>query len=188
MFMADSKRFIQHGTLRQFGKHVILNGFFLPYSIYKARGLASLDNVDRLVLVCHGNVCRSPYAEARATKLGFNAISCGIEADQGDPANERAIVVAASRGIDMSLHRTQTLSNVQFKPGDLVIAMETWHVHQIKKHNLGYQSVSLIGHALQRWPYSYIPDPYGLSEAMYHSCFALIDQALFALTRRTNIL
>jgi low molecular weight phosphotyrosine protein phosphatase len=37
------------------------------------------NRVTRLVFVCRGNICRSPYAEVRARRLGLNAISCSFE-------------------------------------------------------------------------------------------------------------
>src|SRR5437588_1134030 len=39
------------------------------------------DRVARVVFVCHGNICRSPYAEGRAVSFGLPAASFGLSAD-----------------------------------------------------------------------------------------------------------
>src|SRR5262245_51985599 len=50
--------------------------------------------VQRLVFVCKGNICRSPYAESKATTMGVTATSAGIEAASQRDADLVAIRVA----------------------------------------------------------------------------------------------
>lgn len=186
MFLSDSSTFINHGTSRQFGKHLLLNGLFLPYSILQSRRLIAASEFERLVFVCHGNVCRSPYAEHKAQQMGIKSISFGLDTRSGTAANGTAISVATDRGVDLSSHRSQQISVDQLKENDLILAMEPWHIRAIKRlEPSGHRSVALLGLAASQWPYSYIPDPYGLSDTMFGSCFDIIDRALETLSTKS---
>lgn len=64
------------------------------------------------VIVCTGNVCRSPIAEYMLRQLigiqsGWEICSAGVAAVKGAPASEKAIMVMKNRGIDISAHRSR---------------------------------------------------------------------------------
>ena len=75
-----------------------------------------------LLLVCTGNLCRSPLAEALMRRqlarrlgcaeedlprYGFRVASCGTMAQAGIPATEHAISVGRELGVDISEHASQ---------------------------------------------------------------------------------
>ena len=60
--------------------------------------------VSRLVFVCKGNICRSPYGAVRARDAGLTATSFGIEAQASAPANLAAIRAARMRGVALETH------------------------------------------------------------------------------------
>ena len=62
--------------------------------------------VKRLVFVCKGNICRSAYGEAGG-EAGVPAVSCGLQANSGSPADPIALVVSSQRALDLSLHRSR---------------------------------------------------------------------------------
>ena len=66
----------------------------------------------RVIFVCHGNICRSPYAEYKYRLLGGYGISAGLEAKTGNQANSRAQKVASDRGVQLDSHRSNNISNV----------------------------------------------------------------------------
>jgi len=87
----------------------------------------------RVLFVCMGNICRSPTAEGimesilRARDLGnrFDVDSAGTHAYHvGDPPDPRAVSVAATRGVDLSLQRARRVSDEDFESFDLVCAMD----------------------------------------------------------------
>jgi len=88
-------------------------------------------NFSRVIFVCTGNICRSPYAEAMARSHGLDAISCGIATRTGLPADPTALEEAAAKGVDMSSHRTTRWEDVELKSGDLVIALELRHARAV---------------------------------------------------------
>src|SRR5262245_19225063 len=79
------------------------------------------NKVRRVVFVCWGNVCRSPYAENKFRALGANAVSAGLGADNGKPANGNAERAALRRGIDLSQHRASAMSDASIFSGDLLV-------------------------------------------------------------------
>ncbi len=166
----------------------------LKYSIYRAltlmgryRKLRKLDvsAIDRLVFVCKGNICRSAYAEAVASGMGIEAISFGIDTVDGAPANEQAIQIAAISDIDLSEHKTTTITAVELKASDLLVAMEPWQLKYIDEFYGGrYQSTLLGLWAGEGNPY--IHDPYGTSSAYFESCFMRIRDAVSGLGRHVR--
>ena len=59
-----------------------------------------LGRVERMVFVCLGNVCRSPYAELLANEHGLPCASFGLSTTTGAPANPDGIATAKSFGRD----------------------------------------------------------------------------------------
>ena len=67
--------------------------------LYRQYGPADRGEVRRLVFVCKGNICRSPFAEAVARAAGADAVSYGLDARDGLPANPSAIRTARKFGL-----------------------------------------------------------------------------------------
>ena len=88
-----------------------------------------------VLLICTGNICRSPMAEAllnakirRAGDAGkLSARSAGTWAMENQPASGHAITVMAQRGIDISQHRGHTLTREELAAADAVIVMTRSH-------------------------------------------------------------
>jgi protein-tyrosine phosphatase len=144
------------------------------YSQYKR---VNWELIERLVFVCQGNICRSPYAEALANRLRVNAISCGIDTVDGKPANEMAIEVAAQKGIDLSTHKARRLSSIAIKPSDLVIAMDDKQAKYLGTLLGEGSEITLMG--LWGSPVNpYINDPFGKSYTYFENCFDFIEGSL----------
>lgn len=140
--------------------------------------------VRRVVFVCAGNICRSPYAEARARALGINASSFGLRATDGAPAYSRAIDNAAVRGVCLSQHGGRSSARFECLPGDLVLGMEIDHVHaHATEWRAAGAQVSLLGLWSQP-PTPYIQDPYSRRDRYFQACFARIDAAVAGVAQR----
>ena len=93
-----------------------------------------------ILVVCTGNVCRSPIAEAilRSTlreRLGESApsvASAGTSGWAGSLAEEGSIVAAAERGFELSAHRGRRLHERDLSDAALVIAMSSEHRDHIE--------------------------------------------------------
>ncbi|MFN2389028.1 MAG: hypothetical protein ABR575_05410 [Actinomycetota bacterium] len=91
-----------------------------------------------LLVVCTGNICRSPTAEglirrgvaARGCR-GVEVGSAGTWASAGERATAAARAVAAARGVDISAHRARPLEPGLLVAADLVLAMTSVHRREI---------------------------------------------------------
>ncbi len=87
----------------------------------------------RLLYVCTGNVCRSPYAERRTLALlgsltdGLEVSSAGTRASEGRPVDEHTARVLAERRVDPDGHRARRLTAGMVEDADLVLTMTNDH-------------------------------------------------------------
>jgi protein-tyrosine-phosphatase len=92
-----------------------------------------------VIVVCTGNVCRSPIAEGlmrRATEhrsIGapITVSSAGTAGWEGSPAMPEAVEAAAERGVDISGHVATRLRPGMAAVADLVLCMAAEHRDQI---------------------------------------------------------
>lgn len=134
--------------------------------------------VRRLVFVCSGNICRSPYAEAAARRLGMVSASAGLRAGAGALANPQAVEQARRRGLDLSSHHAHSFDPKEVQPGDLLVAFELWQVEELELLvPARCVPIVLIG-ALIGLSHYHMHDPYGHSAAYFERCFELIDVAV----------
>jgi protein-tyrosine phosphatase len=136
------------------------------------------ESVHRLVFVCGGNICRSPYSEARARAWGLEACSCGLAATENDPANAMAIAVGRTRGLDLTGHRSRRAKSSEFLPSDLLIAMEPAQAQQVGRAATDIQAQVTILGLWNRKPRPYLRDPYGLGRPYFETCFAFLDETI----------
>jgi protein-tyrosine phosphatase len=144
------------------------------------------DKVSRVVFVCKGNICRSPYAEQRFRARGANATSAGLLADPGKPAAPAAQQAALRRGVDLTAHRSRVMAELNIGKGDLLVAFEPKHAETLDvlaTKLAGVQVTLLALWSSTPW-FVYLHDPYGLSESHFDECFARIDRALNGLLTR----
>jgi protein-tyrosine phosphatase len=143
------------------------------------------NQVNRLVFVCRGNICRSAYAEWRARALGLPAASFGLATTTGVGADAEARRAAVARNLDLSMHRTTDATDFLLRDGDLVVAMELRHVAWVRRLFTDPEphQVTLLG-LWSRPRRPHIHDPYGLDRPYFDSCFSVIDSAVTALSSR----
>src|SRR5690349_14629358 len=85
----------------------------------------------RILVVCVGNICRSPMAAAvlshRVSAAGRKVTveSAGLAALVGHPADEMAQTLMAERGLDIGEHRARQLTAEMLRDFELVLVMES---------------------------------------------------------------
>ena len=135
-------------------------------------------SVTRLVFVCRGNICRSPYAERRAASCGLPAASFGLAAATGGLADPTASRIAGRRGVQLAHHRACDFSDFVLCGGDLLVVMEPRQMREIMPR---LPPLPLQMTLLGRWSRPrrlHLHDPFRLSEAYWERCFDIIDSAV----------
>jgi len=167
----------RYGGRRAFAEH-LLSRCKAAVGAYASSTEIDWRTARRLVFVCKGNICRSPYAAARARELGLQAISFGLEADDGTTADPLAVRNALARNLDLSSHRSARLVASGLRQGDVVLLFEPRHL-TICRGVCGNvpEGISLLGLWTQPMR-PYISDPFGKSDRYFQECFSIIDSAL----------
>ncbi|HZV38252.1 MAG TPA: low molecular weight protein-tyrosine-phosphatase [Pseudoxanthomonas sp.] len=135
----------------------------------------------RILIVCKGNICRSPMAEIalRGKLEGNGAVrveSAGLAAMVGHPIDPSAARILAMRGLDGSAHVARQIDIAQIRDAHLVLAMERRQLVALQAMAPRTRSKTFL---LGEWNgHSEIPDPYGRSDDMFEGVFSMIESAL----------
>ena len=141
----------------------------LIFGAYKQYQTVDWQSVNRLVFVCHGNICRSAFCEYFARGLGLSSASIGLECTDGNSADKRAQALATKRSLDMSGHLTTNARNFKKQPGDLFIVMEPRHLYALKQLLDASCQVTLIGLWAEKKK-AYLHDPYSANQSFFNHC------------------
>ena len=109
-----------------------------------------------ILVVCTGNICRSPTGEYLLKKGlgdGYNVMSAGLGALVDHPAHEISQKIAMEHGIDMSAHRARQINLDILKWADLVLVMENGHkkelLHKLDACGFGFLYCTYCGGVLR---------------------------------------
>ncbi len=102
----------------------------------RRRALAVLRRRPRptaLLVICHGNICRSPFAAALLARAlpGVRVESAGFMGP-GRPPPPEAVTAAARYGVSLSVHRSQLLTAERARAADLIVVMDAAQRREIR--------------------------------------------------------
>lgn len=142
----------------------------------------------RILVICTGNICRSPYGEAKLKQLLPDLFidSAGVATEksrlQDAPADPSAIKVAQQLGMDISAHRAKQVTQAMVDDVELILAMERNQIDLLCEMIPTARSKAfLFGHWVGL---STIDDPYQQEESAFKQAFANIDKAAEAWGRK----
>ncbi|MBP6083761.1 low molecular weight protein-tyrosine-phosphatase [Shewanella xiamenensis] len=137
---------------------------------------------DSILVVCAGNICRSPTAEyvlkAKLADKQIKVSSAGLTALVGKPADPMAQKIAASHGVVMDEHKGQQLSSQLVGSNSVILVMEQRHLNDLhSRYPEARGKTFLLGKWINN---AEIPDPYRQSQEAFEHVYALIDSACSA--------
>jgi len=145
----------------------------------------------QILLICTGNTCRSPLAEALLLKKlaergvdGVQVGSAGTGAWDGAPASEGAYLVALEHGLDLSAHRARLLTRELIATADLVLTMARHHRARVEQLGSGIQAHLLGEFAGRAGGDAEVRDPFGGDLEGYRETFGELDTMLDSVVER----
>lgn len=148
-----------------------------------------------VLFICHGNVCRSPYAAAAfsaslapATLDGMGIASAGfIGPDRSPPP--KALAAARRFGQEMSAHRSRLITSENLQAADLIVVMAADQARGIRNRvRSGSTEVVVLGD-LDPLPIRRrgILDPWDGTDADFDSSYGRISRCVDELVRCVEV-
>jgi protein-tyrosine phosphatase len=149
----------------------------------------------RVLLICMGNICRSPMAHGVVReRLLTHGLATAVQVDSagthgyhaGSPPDERAQAAALRRGIDISRLRARSVEEADFEAFDLILAMDDENLevlrdmaadeHHRKIHLFMSYALGEEGRA--------VPDPYYGGPLGFERVLDMVEEAAEGLMAR----
>lgn len=139
----------------------------------------------KILMVCLGNICRSPLAEGiLQSKLPtdkFTVDSAGTGSwHVGQQPDERSIFTAKNRGLDISCQKARQFKTSDFNEFDHIFVMDSSNLRDVLKlapNENAKAKVSLMMDVLHPGKSVNVPDPYFGGPEGFDSVYDMLDQA-----------
>jgi protein-tyrosine-phosphatase/CelD/BcsL family acetyltransferase involved in cellulose biosynthesis/predicted ATP-grasp superfamily ATP-dependent carboligase len=146
----------------------------------------------RVIFVCQGNICRSPFAEAMLrTRLSeqsgsVTVASFGMLPRPGRATPDVGIMAAAARGIDLQKHRSAHLSRAQAEAATMIFVFNDINRRAVLDRYPDLRVPILqLGDFAPR-PIGGIEDPIDGNQAVYTATYDAIEESVIGLARLLN--
>ncbi len=139
-----------------------------------------------ILVVCLGNICRSPTAEKILQKKlpNHQISSAGIKALAGKDADFQAIKTALKHGVVIAGHTARQLTPEMCDKADLILVMEPEHIDKVADIQPSARSKTIL---LAQWlPKKTIPDPFTQSSEMFDAVHQQLEEAADAWAQKLN--
>ena len=152
------------------------------------RVVSKLRSPRGILVLCHGNICRSPFAAAVMRTLTSIPITSAGFIGPGRPVPVLAGETAVTRSIDLGAHRSQLVTSELLASADLVIVMDDSTARATRRLLGGTtRAVVLLGDLDPELPDSReIIDPWGRSAETFQRVFARIERCCRLLAQVVN--
>ncbi|MBE0490322.1 MAG: low molecular weight phosphotyrosine protein phosphatase [Halomonas sp.] len=140
-----------------------------------------------ILVVCTGNICRSPVAEAmlRRSMPDKQLSSAGLGALVGHGVEPTARALVEAEGLDVSGHQARQLTVDMLHSADLILVMSNGQrraIADLAPEALG--KTMTLGKWLEAGKGKEIPDPYRKSREVFEHVHMLLKQATDAWANR----
>lgn len=151
----------------------------------------------KILMVCLGNICRSPLAEgilrqqAKNNGLNWKIDSAGTSAyHTGEPPHRLSQKVARLHGIDISGQKCRQFTRADMQSYDMIYVMDEDNYKDVKKMAGTYwqpEKVQLLLGVHNDPELINVPDPWYGTEEGYHRVYEMIDKACHEIILSNNI-
>lgn len=146
----------------------------------------------KILMVCLGNICRSPLAEgilqSKVNSQEIQVDSAGTAAYHiGESPDKRSISVAKKYGIDLTKQRARKFKAKDFDVFDIIFAMDQSNFHGIidlARNEAEEKKVHSILNELRSMENKEVPDPYYGGEQGFEEVYQMLDKACDAIAKK----
>lgn len=141
----------------------------------------------KILMVCLGNICRSPLADGLLRrKVSENQLDVEVDSagtsnhHQGESPDSRMLATAKKYGTDLSFLRARQFVKSDFQDFDLIYVMDKsnlQNVLELASSEEDRQKVNLILNEIHPNSNAEVPDPYFGGQAGFDHVYALLDEA-----------
>lgn len=148
----------------------------------------------KVLMVCLGNICRSPLAEgilqSKVDTTKVTVDSAGTAAwHSGEKPDKRSIAVAKKYGIDISHQRARNLTVEDFELFDKIYVMDRSNyinVCRLAPNEKAVAKVEMILNEVHPDSNAEVPDPYYGGDQGFEKVFAMLDEACTIIQTKIN--
>ena len=146
----------------------------------------------RILMVCLGNICRSPLAEgilqSKLNSKDFFVDSAGTAAYHiGESPDHRSIKIAKKYGIDLTNQRARQFRSEDFLKFDLIYAMDKKNYQNIcslAKDDAEIKKVRMILKEMNSPSNNSVPDPYYGDDDGFETVYQMLNEVCELIAKR----
>ena len=148
----------------------------------------------RILMVCLGNICRSPLAEGiLKSKVDIQEIyvdSAGTgDYHIGDPPDDRSVAIAKKNNLDITVQRGRQFSVKDFDSFDQIYVMDMSNykdVLALARTEEDKNKVSLILNEVFPGENVEVPDPYHGGQDGFHKVYTMLSEACEIIAKKNS--
>jgi len=148
--------------------------------------------MSKILMVCLGNICRSPLAEgilkAKTNHLDVVVDSAGTAAYHvGEQPDIRSIEIANKYGIDLTSQRARQFSVNDFDKFDKIYAMDSSNyanIISLARDEKDRNKVDVILNESNPKSFQSVPDPYYGGENGFQDVYEMLEEASNIITQK----
>jgi len=141
----------------------------------------------KILMVCLGNICRSPLAEGiMLEKINSRNLDAHVESvgtanyHVGDDADIRSVEIAQKHGIDISRHSGRQFTTADFDSFDRIFVMDRSNyrnVIKLARNESDRKKVEMIMNVIAPGSDAEVPDPYYGGSNGFENVYRILDEA-----------
>lgn len=148
----------------------------------------------RVLMVCLGNICRSPLAEG-ILKSKIDTDKTLVESagtggwHVGELPDPRSVEVAQNHQIDITYQRCRKFTYADFENFDWIYVMDRSNladVLSLARNEQDKQKVRLILNEIQQGENLDVPDPYYGGDRGFENVYQMLDEACEVISNKLN--